>query len=129
MSIRQDFYDSKAWKQVRRNIWLKQHCLCALCNRPVYVKGITDYIPIDKRLKGIVHHIEHLDNINVLDDNVSLNEDNLIGVCIECHNTIHFNDGMLRDEYVFDENGNIVPNDKNVNLLDKLKSIVVDRKL
>lgn len=112
--IRQDFYHSKAWKTARKNVWLKQNCLCALCNKPVYVDGISEFIDKQYRRTGIVHHIEELNNENVYDNNIALNEDNLVGLCIECHNKIHedkwqdYSKGT-RKEYSFDENGNIKP--------------------
>lgn len=115
-SIDSSFYKSKAWKQVRLTIWIKQCCLCGICGKPVYVDGISEYIPKEKRVKGIVHHIEHLNNDNVIDDNITLNEDNLIGVCIDCHNAIHFKQSTLRPGYSFDENGNIVLNNEKGNL-------------
>lgn len=106
---RQEFYQTKAWKQVRRNIWLKQSCLCNRCHRPVYVAGISEWIPKDKRLKGIVHHKEYLNDINFTDDIVALNEDNLEGLCIDCHNNEHFSTTATRQDLIFDEDGNIVP--------------------
>ena len=106
--VRKDFYNSKAWKQVRLNVWLKQNCLCAICNRPVYVDGISSYIPKQYRVTGIVHHIKELDNENVYDDDITLNEDNLIGVCKPCHEDLHHLSVSTRKDYVFDENGNLV---------------------
>ena len=47
--IRKDFYNSKAWKTVRKNVWIKQNLLCNRCHKPVYVDGLSDYIPKDKR--------------------------------------------------------------------------------
>lgn len=114
--IRKDFYHSKVWNQVRKNIWLKQNLLCAICNKPVYVDGISDYLPKEYRRTGIVHHIEHLDNINVYDDNITLNENNLIGVCKWCHEHICHNESKAkRNTIQFDENGNVIRgNDKSV---------------
>lgn len=118
--IRKDFYQSKAWKTVRKNIWIKQNCLCANCGKPVYVDGISSYIPKYKRRIGIVHHIEHLNDSNVYDDNITINENNLIGICIDCHNLIHEDDinnkwlnysRGTRKEYMFDKEGNITPKD------------------
>lgn len=106
--IRQDFYNSKAWKSVRKNIWLKQKCLCAKCYKPVYVDGISNYIPKELRRTGIVHHINYLNDINVLDDSIALNEDNLIGICKECHELEHHKDYATRKEVMFDEDGNLV---------------------
>lgn len=105
--IRKDFYHSKVWNQVRKNIWLKQNLLCNRCGLPVYVDGISDYIPKENRRIGIVHHIEHLDNINVYDDTIALDEDNLEGICIDCHNKEHFKTNGIRNDYLFDDDGNI----------------------
>lgn len=107
--VRKEFYHSKRWKEVKNNIWLKQNLLCGICGKPVYVDGISEWIPKDKRRIGIVHHIEHLNNINVYDDNISVNENNLIGVCKECHEREHHPDIANRKEYMFDDGGNIVP--------------------
>lgn len=106
---REEFYQTKVWKLVRKNIWLKQSCLCNRCHRPVYVNGISEWIPKEKRLKGIVHHKEYLTDINFNDDSISLNEDNLEGVCIDCHNKEHHSTLVTRNDLVFDSEGNIVP--------------------
>ena len=105
---RKDFYNSKLWKQVRLNVWIKQNLLCAECNMPVYVDGLSDYLPKDKRRTGIVHHKVWLDNNNITDDNITLNEDNLIGVCKDCHEKLHSGDTAQRNNYAFDENGNLI---------------------
>jgi len=105
---RKEFYQSKVWKQVRKNIWLKQSCLCARCHRPVYVNNISEWIPKEKRLKGIVHHKEYLNDININDESISLNEDNLEGLCIDCHNNEHFSTNVTKLDVMFDEEGNLV---------------------
>ena len=108
--VRKDFYNSKAWKTVRKNIWLKQNCLCARCYKPVYVDGISEWIPKDQRSTGIVHHIEYLNDTNIEDDNITLNEDNLIGICKECHEKEHHQDIATRKGYEFDSYGNLIYN-------------------
>lgn len=105
---RKEFYQSKVWKQVRKNIWLKQSCLCARCHRPVYVNNISEWIPKEKRLKGIVHHKEYLNDININDESISLSEDNLEGLCIDCHNNEHFSTNVTKSDVMFDEEGNLV---------------------
>ena len=105
---RKQFYQSKAWKTSRRAIWLKQNCLCAICGRPVYVDGLTDFIDKPNRRTGIVHHKEELTNSNVSIDSIALGEDNLIGVCKECHEQLHHQDVATRKNYFFDEDGNLV---------------------
>lgn len=104
---RSQFYHSKVWNQVRKNIWLKQNLLCNRCGLPVYVDGISDYIPKENRRTGIVHHKIYLDNINVYDDTIALDEDNLEGICIDCHNKEHFKTNGIRNDYLFDDDGNI----------------------
>ena len=106
---REEFYQSKAWKQVRKNIWLDQNCLCARCHRPVYVKGIGEYIPPEKRLKGIVHHKTYLTDENFIDPMISLDENNLEGLCIDCHNEEHFTVLATRSDVKFDRDGNLIP--------------------
>ena len=110
--VRKDFYNSKLWKQVRKNIWIKQNLLCANCYKPVYVDGISDYIPKEKRRTGIVHHKIWLDETNINDDNITIDEKNLIGVCKECHENIHHADMSCRKDVMFDEEGNLIPRQK-----------------
>ena len=108
--IRKDFYNSKAWKLVRKNVWLKQNLLCSRCHKPVYVDGISEWIPKEQRRTGIVHHKIYLDNFNVSDDSISLDEDNLEGVCKWCHeHECHNLNISTRSEYKFDDEGNIIP--------------------
>lgn len=106
--MRTDVYTSKAWKTIRKAIWIKQHCICARCGRAVYVDGVSDYIPKEKRLKGIVHHKTYLTESNYTDDSIAYDENNLVGVCIECHNKIHNPARPLKEQYDFDEFGNLV---------------------
>ena len=106
--IRQEFYHSRAWKETRKYIWLKQNLLCARCCKPVYVDGISEWIPKEKRRTGIVHHKIYLDNINVYDPNITLDEDNLEGVCKWCHEHVcHNTDISTRKDYKFDDEGNL----------------------
>lgn len=109
---RKQFYNSKVWKQVRLNIWRKQHLLCYYCGQPVYIDKLSDYIPKEKRRRGIVHHIEHLTEENVFDNAISLDESNLVGVCLECHNSkCHNETTSIREGLSFDENGNLIKQD------------------
>ena len=106
--VRKDFYNSKPWKSVKKTIWLKQHLLCNRCHRPVYVDGLSDYLPKEKRLTGIVHHKIYLDNANVFDDTIALDENNLEGICKDCHEVEHHQNDVVRKEYTFDEYGNLI---------------------
>ena len=106
--IRQEFYNSRAWKDVRKSIWLKQNLLCNRCGKPVYINGISDYLPKEKRRTGIVHHKIYLDNTNVYDPNITLNVENLEGICKECHELEHHKDISTRKDYLFDDEGNFI---------------------
>lgn len=106
--VRKDFYNSKVWKQARKNIWLKQNLLCGICNRPVYVDGLSEWMPKENRRTGIVHHKIFLDNENITDDSITIDENNLIGVCKECHEKEHHKDIATREGYTFDEYGNLI---------------------
>ena len=103
------FYNSKLWKSVRRSVWIKQNLLCAVCHKPVYVDGISEYLPKESRRTGIVHHKIWLDNNNIENDDITINENNLIGVCKECHENIHHANMSCRKDMMFDEDGNIKP--------------------
>ena len=91
------FYKSKAWKDCRRAYILKVHGLCEEClARGEYTPGY------------IVHHKILLTPSNISDPSVSLNHDNLRYVCIDCHNREHMGSGALRDDVMFDEDGNVI---------------------
>lgn len=106
--VRKDFYNSKVWKNVKKSIWLKQNLLCNRCHRPVYVDGISEWIPKEQRRTGIVHHIEYLNDSNIYDDNVTINEENLEGICKDCHEKEHHQDIATRKGYKFDIQGNLI---------------------
>lgn len=116
----QKFYDSKLWKDVKKAVWLRQNCLCAKCNKPVYVSGISD-VKIDRRNKitGIVHHITPINEENFSDDNITINYDNLVGLCLSCHTSVHHPNNCIKEGYMFDENGMIVKSDGTENDLRK----------
>lgn len=54
-----------------------------------------------------VHHIIHLTEKNVIDPEVSLNQENLLLLCNECHNKVH---GRFEGSrvYEFDRDGMVV---------------------
>ena len=106
--VRRKFYTSTTWEKTRKIVWLKQKLLCNRCGRPVFVSGLNDYIPKDQRVTGIVHHKIYLDNNNVYDKSISLNLDNLEGLCKYCHEKEHYQPSSIRKEYKFDELGNLV---------------------
>lgn len=85
--------------------------LCNRCHKPVWVEGLSSPdIPLNKRVKGIVHHIKYLNDSNLNDINIALARNNLEGICIYCHNKEHFktDDNSVRSDIKFDEFGNLI---------------------
>ena len=86
------FYASKAWKNIRNYVFLRDHQLCVRCGKP----------------GEIVHHKEHLTPENINDPFVSLNENNLETLCRECHATEHEGSPATDRGLMFDDEGNLV---------------------
>ncbi len=102
------FYRSKEWSQVRQYVLIRDKYLCRNCGAPAEE----------------VHHIKHLTPDNIWDASVSLNPDNLVSLCRDCHFAVHKRDiaeGVARsnrerarrrilreDGTYFDENGMLV---------------------
>ena len=73
-----EFYNSPAWKRLRKQYSQQQRHLCERClSKGIYRPGI------------IVHHKIHLTPDNIDDPNVALNTDNLMLLCRDCHAIIH----------------------------------------
>ena len=92
------FYNSKAWEQVRQSVLMRDCFLCTKCGRPAEE----------------VHHKKHLTPDNIDDPSVSLNMDNLMSLCRECHFEEHRGEHAKgreqkeQSEFTFDENGYLV---------------------
>lgn len=92
------FYNSKEWNNVRTAVLMRDKYLCQHCGRPA-----TE-----------VHHIIHLTPDNVHDPAVSMNMDNLVSLCRDCHFEEHKGEHgkglQTREsyEYTFDENGMLI---------------------
>lgn len=72
------FYKSKEWIIFRKLIILDRGPICQKCGKKIVES---------KHI--IVHHIIELTEENVNDTSISLNPDNVIIVCFDCHNKIH----------------------------------------
>lgn len=94
------FYNSKEWKDLRSFILKRDMYLCAKCGKPAEE----------------VHHKIHLSPKNIGDLSVTMNPDNLISLCRDCHFDEHKIDKINgskakrksaydSEEYYFDENG------------------------
>ena len=107
-SIDSSFYKTTRWKQTRKMYALSKYCICERCGKPIYLSGVNDYLPKEKRIKGIVHHKQYLNETNCMNDDIAYSFDNLELLCLFCHNEIHFKSEITREGYKFDENGNLV---------------------
>lgn len=90
------FYNSKAWRNMREVIMGRDARLCQDCLQ----KGI--YTPAEE-----VHHITPLTPENIGDPAVSLNADNLISLCKECHKARHNPEKQMPKRYEVDELGRV----------------------
>lgn len=72
------FYnDRKVWHPLRNKIRRDRRMRCDMCGRLIHGKSIVD-------------HIIEIDETNYQDESITLNEDNLQLLCLECHNTKTF---------------------------------------
>ena len=90
-----DFYNSKAWRDCAKGYKAERFGICERCGRP---KG------------KIVHHKVRLSEENINDVTVTLNQENLELLCIDCHNAEHFKKHSgVPEGFTFDINGQLVP--------------------
>ena len=93
------FYNSKEWINTREFILKRDNYLCRDCGRPA----------------SEVHHIEHLTPQNIGDVTITMNPDNLVSLCRDCHFERHRGEhGKGREtqedyNYTFDANGMLIP--------------------
>lgn len=97
------FYDSKAWSEARAYALKRDRYLCQDCKSA----------PAEE-----VHHIEWLTPDNINDPRVSVNPDNLISLCYDCHKARHKGqtkhharkpDAFAINKYEFDAAGRPIP--------------------
>lgn len=92
------FYNSKEWQKVREAVLMRDKYLCQHCGRPAEE----------------VHHIKHLSPENIGDPSVTLDMNNLVSLCKDCHFEEHRGEhgkGRQSNEgyqYTFDEHGQLV---------------------
>jgi len=86
------FYHSAAWKKAQRLAMQLHYGICERCGRPA----------------KIVHHKIHLTPQNIVDQNIALGQDNLMTLCVDCHNRIHAKNPSVREGLEFDGAGQLV---------------------
>lgn len=87
-----NFYKSDAWKKVREEVILRAGGRCEICGK----------------VGREVHHKIHLTLDNADDASISLNPDNLLLLCKECHNKMHDRFNGTLPKYKWDEDGDLV---------------------
>lgn len=89
------FYQSRAWRSIRDKVFKDNHGICEQCGG----------------LGLIVHHKKPITPQNINDINITLNEDNLQLLCIDCHNAIDHNKLINGEDnsLIFDANGDYMP--------------------
>ena len=82
----------RAWKRIRDR-YVQEHPFCERC----FEEGRMT--PVEE-----VHHIIPLQPENITDPSITLNEENLISLCRECHRARH---GARERRYTVDEFGRV----------------------
>lgn len=90
------FYKSRQWQHVREYVMQRDRRLCQDC----LAKGIIT--PAEE-----VHHIIPLQPENITDPSITLNEENLIALCRECHKARH-GEHTEEKRYTVDEAGRVI---------------------
>lgn len=89
------FYDSERWRICRAAYIKSKSGLCERClARGVMTAGV------------IVHHKKHISPDNIHDPSITLNFNNLILLCRDCHAEMHKTD--VQTTYIFDAAGNVI---------------------
>lgn len=91
---KQAFYHSKAWQKVRDIVIRRDKYLCVDCLRSGRLTPAEE-----------VHHIIPIDDNNLDDPSVTLNVDNLVSLCRECHRVRH---GVPVHRYTINEFGHVI---------------------
>ena len=89
------FYKSKKWQRIRALVWARDKGLCQRCREQGILKA-----------GDTVHHIVELTPENINDESVSLNPDNLMTLCRDCHAAVHKK--SLDRRYEIDELGRVI---------------------
>lgn len=67
------FYKSKEWRETRKAFLDSKLGLCEKCGE----------------VANVVHHINYITPKNIHNPYITLNHNNLMALCKDCHNTIH----------------------------------------
>lgn len=88
------FYKSLKWQNMRDNIIKRDKGLCVDCLKNGMITTAEE-----------VHHIIPITESNINDPSITLNPDNLVSLCRECHKARHNNKSSKR--FFVDEFGRV----------------------
>ena len=91
------FYRSKAWQECREAVMKRDHYICVECGEAGQE----------------VHHKIWLTKDNINNPDITLNMDNLVTLCKDCHHKAHGRNQYTKkngcqDGLMFDSNGNLI---------------------
>lgn len=89
------FYDSAVWRNTRKYILKRDNYRCKDCGA----------------IACEVHHIIELNENNIRDPLITISPNNLVSLCYQCHKARHERkaEQIVKTDYFFDEDGNILP--------------------
>jgi 5-methylcytosine-specific restriction endonuclease McrA len=87
-----NFYNSVEWRKCQAAFMQSRNYICERCGR----------------LASIAHHKKYITPSNISDPSITLNWDNLMAVCLDCHNAIHGKGGPCVEGLEFDAEGNLI---------------------
>lgn len=92
------FYNSKAWKDTRRNYRQSVGNLCERCLKNGFITPAN-----------VVHHKQPLNENNINDLSISLGWDNLQALCTNCHAQVHEEMNRKKNgrRFTIDASGNV----------------------
>lgn len=93
------FYESRRWRKCAKAYAESKLFICERCHNQHLKRDGT-------RQRWIVHHKIPLTPENIDDDMIAYGWDNLMFLCIECHNAIHGR--QTGREMQWDDEGNLI---------------------
>ena len=88
------FYKSRQWQACRDLVIARAGGLCQMCMKKGLIKAAA-----------VEHHIKPITPQNINDPMITLNTDNLMALCTDCHAEIH--SGKAQKRYKVDELGRV----------------------
>lgn len=87
-------YNSAKWKKIRHFVLTRDFYICQVCGEPNC---------------NTVHHIVELTPVNINDTDITLNPENLVTLCNQCHDEVHGRNYRQETRwYAFDADGNLI---------------------